>query len=265
MSMKAACVAVLGVACLAMWLAADVPQHATGWVHEYPTPMTREEAAVTVNGVEEIWALRWKLAPKPECEVYEFAITCPCHGFEYGEAGDLELVRMRGRIVFDRLALSTFFEEGFSSDKAVAILPRWSMTDDDSDDTIKERRLVRVMDFADYDHDGRESEFYLTSETISCGHTYGMVVGVSKTNPRLHVFGTASHPDKPLYLQEDEWEALRKATGPVEMVDWQCEDHGAQEETVVNLFWTESGIDGRRRNYACGPGGRGKLISEEPL
>ena len=254
------------MACLAVWLVAAAPQRGAGWVKEYPTPLTREEAAVVVNGVEEVWALRWKAAPKPECESYVFAITCPCNGFAYGEAGDLELVRMRGRIVFDRLELASFFEEGFRSEKRVAILPRWPRADADSDDTdvddVRERPAVQVMNFADYDHDGSAMEFYLTAETVSCGHTYGIVAGVSKRNPRLHVFGTASRPDKPLSLQREEWEALRDAKGPIEVMDWQCGDHGSEQETKLRISWTPAGIDGVRRHFSCPDG---KLISEEPL
>jgi hypothetical protein len=267
MSMKLPWLAAFALACLAMWLGAATPQRAPGWVHEYPTPTTREEAAVTVNGVEEIWALRWKSAPKPECAEYYMAITCPCNGFAYGEAGELELVRMRERVVIDRLDLTPLIAG--APEGTGPVLPRWPKQDKDSDDTagpeIRRRAVVQVMHFADFDHDGQPSEFLLTTGTVSCGHTYGMVVGISRANPRLHVFGTASQPDTPLFLQRGEWETLRKAVGPLEMVDWACEDHGSDTETVVRLQWTAAGIDGRRRHYSCGEKGRDKLISEEPL
>lgn len=229
-----------------VWLAGAAAQ----WVKEYPTPTTREEAAVTVNGVEEVWALRWRSAPKPECSEPYMAMTCPCDGFGYGESGDLELVRMRGRMVFDRLRLGA------------STIPRWPMEAKDSDETrreeIQRRPAVRVMQFADYDHDGQATEFALTTETLGCGHTYQMLVGVSRANPRLHVFGAA----KPLSLQVKEWKALRDAKGPVEMVDWECADHGAEERTLIRLWWDERGIEGWRRHYGCGDG---KLISEERL
>jgi hypothetical protein len=176
---------------------------------------------------------------------------------------------MRSRIVFDRLPL-TGMGEGFGSDNTTAILQRWPIDhENDSDDTdpleIRRRPPVQVVRFADYDHDGRATEFYLQTEAVPCGKSAGVVVGISKANPRLHVFGTAREPDKPLYLLKREWEALRDAAGPVDVVDWRCGDHGADTQTVVHLSWTAAGIDGRRREYACVDDQPGRLISDEPL
>lgn len=272
--MRLAWAAAAGVTSIAMWLSAAAPQRTAGWVREYPTPLTREEAAVTVNGIEEIWALRWKSAPKPECAEHYMAITCPCTGFEYGESGDLELVRMRGRIVFDRIALAPFFEDEFGAGRPVAIVPRWPLDDKDSDETdqaelqaeVRKRPAVRLMNFGDYDHDGQATEFQLTRGTIACGQTSAVVVGVSKVNPRLHVFGTAAHPDEPFALRKEEWEALRDATGPIDVVSIYCGDHGIDSQIEARLWWTTAGITGRARTYDCVDGReKGKLISEEPL
>ncbi len=248
---------------------APAPQE---WVAEYPTPTAREERAVTVNGVQEIWQLHWKSAPKAECgaDDVDMAITCPCQGFAYGEAGDLELVRMRERIAFDRLSLPPLFGESFDAGKTPAILQRWQPDEKDFEaarfkdftPTARKRPVVQVMQLGDYDHDGSATEFYIQTEALPCGKSYGVVVGVSKLNARLHAFGTAAAPDKPLHLQKHEWEALRKATGPVDVPDWECGDHGSPERTVVHLFWTVAGIEGKRLRYSCPSG---KLIAEEPL
>jgi hypothetical protein len=117
------------------------------------------------------------------------------------------------------------------------------------------------MRFADYDHDGQKTEFYLQTDAGPCGHTKGIVVGVSKINPRLHAFGTASKPNQPEYLEEHEWKALSNATHPIEVIDVSCGDHGAETELTVRLGWTAAGITVATREWTC-PGGfkSGKLI-----
>jgi hypothetical protein len=92
------------------------------------------------------------------------------------------------------------------------------------------------------------------------------VIGLSKSNSRLHVFGTASNPGKPLYMQKREWEALRDASAPIEVLDWSCDDHGSPAETTLLLRWTPKGIAGTRREYACpADTKRQKPIREDPL
>jgi len=52
------------------------------------------------------------------------------------------------------------------------------------------------MDFVDYAHDGRATEFFLQTGSLSCGKRAGVVIGISETNRRLHVFGSAKNPRK---------------------------------------------------------------------
>jgi hypothetical protein len=93
-----------------------------------------------------------------------------------------------------------------------------------------------------------------------------MVIGVSKRNPPLHVIGTASNPIKPLYMQKHEWEALRDASAPIEVLDWHCGDRGADTETTLSLRWTPRGIAGTVRDYACPSGIKSKKPTHvEPL
>ena len=238
---------------------------------EYPTPTIREEQKVIVDGVSETWRLQWTTVPKPYCEPSEESLTCPCMGFAYGESGDLFLVRIRSGTEIDRLHLTPFFTE--QSDTAV--VQRWPTDDkedfkeserDDFPNFVSKRGTVQVMHFADYDHDGRASEFYIQTEALPCGKSFGVVIGLSNSNPRLHVFGTASNPNKSLYLQKREWEALRDASGPVEVLDWACRDHVAETETRLVLHWTREGVAGTRREYTCSSSGKaGRLIQEEPL
>lgn len=228
----------------------------SGFISEYPSRLIREQQTLTVDGTPEVWRLQWLHAPQPYCS----DDTCPCVGFAYGEVGDLVLVRLRNGVEIDRLRLTPLFTE--TPGAAVQRIPWDSMEHD-----VKKRPVAQIMNFADYDHDGSESEFYLQTDAVPCGKSEGIVVGVSQLNGKLHAFGTATHPNKPLYLLKREWDALREAsTGSVTVLDWACGDHGAETETDLTLRWSKGGIDGVRREYACPEDGkRGRLVKTSPL
>jgi hypothetical protein len=239
---------------------------------EYPTPLIREEQTVVVGGVAETWQLKWTTPPKPVCEPGDVALTCPCMGFAYGEGGDLVLVRLHDQVEVDRLEITPLFEGEFAGRGRVAIIQRWQTERYDLDENLKgdlpamvaKRPVVQVMHLADYDHDGQKSEFYLQITTQPCGKNVGVLIGVSAGNPRLHVFGTATKPAEPMFMQEHEWEALHGTKGPVEVTDWTCGDHGADTETTLRLRWTPDGLAGTRRQFTCPPNPR-RLIAESPL
>jgi hypothetical protein len=238
---------------------------------EYPTPLIREEQDIIVGGAHEMWRLQWQAVPTPYCEPSRVSLTCPCMGFAYGEAGDLFLIRLRGGSEIDRLHLTPLFTE-----ESNAVVQRWP-TDGERDfhlskqqgfsKIVSHRPIVQVMHFADYDHDGEQTEFYLQTETLPCGKSTGVVIGVCRSNRQLHVFGSASDPTKPLYLQRREWEALRHASsGPITVMDWPCGDHGAETQTEVQLNWSARGIDGIRREYTCPAGDEPRhLVRGKPL
>lgn len=242
---------------------------------EYPNPTIREEQSVVVGGVAELWRLKWRTPPKPVCEPNQDSLTCPCEGFAYGEAGHLTLVRLRGGTEVDHLDLAPFFDADLVEAGGLAVVQRWEPDYDKDYDAaerrdfpalVAQRRTAQVMYFADYEHDGWGSEFYLQTESGPCGHRSGVVIGVSKSHPRLHAVGTVAMPGKPLYLREHEWEALRRASGPIEVVDSACGDHGAETEIRLWLRWAPEGVDGTRREYACMPNSKpGKLLHEEPF
>jgi hypothetical protein len=256
-------------------LATAASQPGTSKSVEYPTPRIREEQKVVLGGVAEVWQLKWMTPPKPVCEPNRDSLNCPCNGFAYGEGGNLTLFRLRDGKVVDHLDLSQFFDDGPSDSENTAVVPRWqpdygkdseALGRQDFPTHVAKRPIVQLMYFADYEHDGWGSEFYLQTESPACGHTSGILIGVSKRNPRLHVVGAASTPGKPLYLRWREWEALRRASGPIEVLDWPCGDHGAETETRLWLRWASKGVDGTRREYACAPDDKpGKLLHEEPL
>ena len=259
----------------ALMLAGFASQTKPSQSSEYPTPTIREEQTVVVGGVAEVWQLKWMTPPKPVCEPSEMSLTCPCIGFAFGEGGNLTLFRMRDGKVIDHLDLSPFFDDLPANWGRIAVVPRWQ-PDYDKDFEASERQdfptlvakrpIVQVMYFADYEHDGWGSEFYLQTESPACGHTSGIVIGVSKRNPQLHAVGAASTPGKALYLRGREWEALRRASGPIEVLDWPCGDHGADKEIRLRLRWAPKGVDGTRREYDCTPDGKpGRLLREERL
>lgn len=263
------------VIALSCWVGAVQSENIkTKKILAYPAPTIREEQHIVVSGVTETWRLQWGAVPKPHCGANEsdLALTCPCMGFAYGESGDLYLVRLRSATEVDRFHLTPLFKE-----EKTAIVQRWPRDEkrddfklsqrEDFSDLVSKRPTVQVMQFDDYDHDGKRTEFYLQTEAVPCGKSVGVVVGLSMDDARLHVFGTASDPSKPLYMQKREWQALRDASsGPVNITDWSCGDHGANTQTEIQLQWSQKGIDGKRREYSCPSNNKTRrLISERPL
>jgi hypothetical protein len=261
-----------------MLLASFAQQTKPGASSEYPTPEVREEQTVVVDGRAEVWRLQWAAPPKPVCPPSDSSLTCPCTGFAFGEGGDLVLTRSRAGMEVDRLPITPFFDVEFPAQGRLAIVQRWlpNYTPDSEDwqyppvegylDLVSKRPVVQLMHFADYEHNGAPNEFYLQTTSLPCGKSAGVVIGVSRKSPRLHAVGTAPRPDRPLYLKKDEWEALRDASGPVDVLDWACGDHGADTETTVHLHWSADGVDGTRREYTCPVGGAARrLIREEAL
>ena len=242
---------------------------------EYPSPQVREQQTVVVHGVNEVWQLRWIGKTHSVCEPTDGSFTCPCMGFAFGEGGDMSLIRTRGGVEVDRLHVTPLFDKDIIDEGHFAIVQRW-MADlerdfkvsskNDFPSIVNQRHSVQVMNFHDYDHNGSKNEFYLQTEAKPCGRSFGVVIGVSKANPRLHALGTVSKPDKPLYLQKRIWEALRDATGSIDIVDWRCGDHGSQRQVALQVHWSPAGIDGTRREFDCTADDKtGKLLSEEAL
>jgi len=235
--------------------------------------VVREERLVSVKGSDETWRIQWNGPPKPFCAAGGIMwYTCPCGGFAFGEAGKADLVRIQAGREIDRLPLDSLFEEPFTDSVGLAILPRWPVQGADFKGDLESpslagrvvrRKQVRILNFADYDHAGAPVEFFLQTTTAPCGKHLGVVIGVSAANPRLHVVASVDQPSKPLVLEDDAWEALRKANGPVRVTTWTCGDHGADSETEVELSTTAAGVRVRTREFACLENGtRGRLISD---
>lgn len=240
------------------------------------TPLIREEQKILVNGISEVWRLEWKSPPTPACGPEDIlsASTCPCSGFAYGESGQLNLVRSKGDREIERLELTPFFDEVLYPGHAV--LRRWEPQEQDLKKAksepqafltqVRSRPLVMVMRFADYNHDENSTEFFLQTDVEPCGKITGIVVGVTPILPRLHAFGTALHPDKPLIMQKREWEALLNSSGPTDVLDWPCWDHGSEIESDLALSTANGAIRAIRREFECTETGkRGRLLREQDL
>ena len=239
----------------------------------------REKHKVVVDGVEESWILQWTSSPSPACGPEdEDWMTCPCMGFAFGEWGDLELVRKKAGHKDERLSLTRVFGEydadvpATVADAPQAVLRRWDVHKDDFDEhdsptfaaRVKARPLARIMKFADYDHDGRATEFVLQVGTLPCGKQMSVVVGISRSNPRLHVFTSAKHPEEALALQAWHWESLRRAITSVKVIHWPCGDHGYDGVEEYELRADKGNIYAVRRQYECGENGqRGRLVKRE--
>ena len=239
-----------------------------------PASLIREEKAVMVGGITELWRLQWKEPPRLACPPAEdISFTCPCQPFAYGETGELDLVRLRKGEEVERLSLGPFFD---AFDAEQAAVQRWPVQPNDQKDLqnhatdeawqkseaskIQKRPVVQILKLADYNHDGNSSEFYLPTTSLPCGKNTGVVIGVTKIDNRLHAFGTAASPNSPLVLKKWEWDALKSSVNPT-VLDWQCGDHGAGEEIEVELQATRGGsITLAEHYYHCPRVGKGSLI-----
>src|SRR5262249_50641532 len=116
---------------------------------------------------------------------------------------------------------------------------------------IMRRPRPTIVKLADYDHDGRATEFLLHVANLPCGKEYDVAVGISKTIPQLHALSSAAHPAEALLLPRHAWEALLRGPGAHRVVQWECGDHGSDihEELVVSA--DNEKIRARHLEYSC--------------
>lgn len=242
---------------------------------EKTAPVIREGQTVLVDAGKEHWRLQWEGPTTPVCspDKPDEWPTCPCSGFAFGECGKLALVRKRPGKDEERLALNNLFQECIyyaePGEDGEGCLRRWDVQGQDWDDKdspdftarVRARPIVQIMHFADYDHDGRATEFMLQIGDLPCGKRMCVVIGISRKNSRLHVFASTEHPKKPLVLQDHQWKALLRSKGPVKVPDWRCGDHGADEETELELRIDHNGNHAMKSVYECTDDGiRGRFL-----
>jgi hypothetical protein len=234
----------------------------------------REEQTVIVDGQAEVWRLEWHNSPQAACDPADPNwFTCPCSGFAFGEKGELDLVRKVAGKKDERFSLTHFFAGNYAS-SSLAILPKRQALDSDIErkdsidfeESLKYRPIVRIMNFADYDHDGRAAEFILQINADPCGHRQTIAVGISHNNPYLHVFGTVLHPDIPLILENPScWQALLESKGDTIVTELACWDHGSEEESLIQLHTSSLGIEATRLIYKCDDNSKEKKLLKREI
>ena len=240
--------------------------------------LVREGQTVVVDSGRENWRLEWRTPPKLVCfpgaddgDWY----TCPCAGFEFGEQGALDLVRRTPGGREERLPLAPLFQDTeHPGSRNEAVLRRWPLLTADTlpEDPglagrVRERPPAAVMMLADFDRDGRSTEFLFRVGTEPCAHIIDLLIGISRDRPTLHLFTSAEHPERPLILDEPVWEGLlRSPRGVATVVDQQCGDHGSDQMTEVALQALHGVLHATRRAYECtNDGKRGRLVSAQVL
>jgi hypothetical protein len=204
------------------------------WPASYVPPEVWEAHKVVVDGAAETWSLRWRRPPRFNgCSPWSW---CGCDGVAWGLQGDLELVRERPGAPVERLDLGALREGGAQipgfvqtpldeekTDRAgVVVRPGAQLAD------VVKRPHAQAMRLHDYDHDGWATEFVFQVGYWACGQNPSVLVGVSRANPHLHVFGTAEAPARWLVMTYlSSWDSILSARGrTVEVAQHVCGDHG---------------------------------------
>lgn len=183
-------------------------------------PTLHEERDVHVDNVVEHWRIQWRGEPTAEC----LGWTCQCSQFMFAQRGEADLIRSRPGAPDDVFPLEQLFDGHFDLDLPKhglneAILRAWpTQAGDETPDGVDEavvraRPRVTVIDLHDYDRDGRATEFVLPVGGVGCASHRYLAVGISRSQPKLHVLGTTAHPKVPLLLNWAGWDLLRKGRG----------------------------------------------------
>jgi hypothetical protein len=227
-------------------------------------PVVREEAQVVVDGRKETWRLVWRAPPKLDCVDANWW-ACPCNGLAFGETGVLDVVRVRPDGSEDRLELGERTVERWIPTKAetsAAMSAGLADTDQDAGVPLTRAQLqghavATIMKIADYDHDGRATEFVLQVAAGPCWHRDAVLVGLERTNDALHVFvddtsdpdpGAAS--DHEITLEPSDWEKAKVAL-PRTFTRVGCGDHGATEAEFLTLSRGPKGLRAKGHTRHC--------------
>jgi hypothetical protein len=237
--------------------------------------VVRDQSTVIVGGAKETWRLVWDGKPEPVCKSddIEMAITCPCAGLAYGEYGKLTLVRNRNGRDIEALDLRPLFgkfdypnPDEMSGQAYLQRRPMEESDHDRQDDAklpaeIERRPAPKILKFAAYDRSGASSAFLIQVGTLPCGKLQYTAVGVTAKNPHLHALGTVAHPDVPLVMPPNAWQALLKGSGPTTIPFWECGDHGSDTRSELVVSASNGVIRVKKRDYSC-PGNTEKLVNE---
>lgn len=205
-------------------------------------PDVREWRAVVVDGVEEIWRVRFVTPSRAPEPIPEGEWTCPS-GFDARfDQGNAVLERLRNGVVIDRFhnPCEVLAEDSGCS---TALLIPWHVNPSTHDRplpaaTVERLPWITFLDLADYDHDGRATEMAIDVGHLVCGHANSVVVGITRDNARLHTLHWANGGPMALTSGHWSWDQVR-ARPRGEMVTWGCGDHGYDGEE--RLRWWPAG------------------------
>src|SRR5262245_30320924 len=122
--------------------------------------VVREEKIIRVGSASERWLLVWRAAPAPACMPRDEGwSSCACHGFAFGEMGQLDLLRKIPGHPDEALPLTPLFDDGENpaTQRMLhgAVLQRWPVLEADyahMDDTsrafeesVRSRAAASVM------------------------------------------------------------------------------------------------------------------------
>jgi len=238
-------------------------------------PVVRETQAAWIDGVEEAWRLEWRCAPSDwaNTDTFMWSRTGANGCFiEFGEKGDLDLVRARPTKPEERMSLTRLFNP-FPVTRPIAKLRRWSHGAEGFGSPprwakVKASPTLSALELSDYDHDGRSTEFLLRIAEGGFPHLADppmvgwpceepdvLLVGVDQHVDKLHVLGTADHPTTPLpSVKLSVWQHILNDPSPLEVQvcsdGYGCDPLGGPAIATWYVTFDSKGMHVTRRLYA---------------
>ena len=216
-------------------------------------PDVAEEHRVTVDGVDEVWRVRFTQPPAAPAPVREEA-DCAEWYFRGFDPRRAVIERVRDGVVVERFedpAAGVAVEGQLPPISRELLIPaRVRLPAGQRAPTLAQsERLPRptILSVGDYDHDGRAVEFVLDLGPFICGNSLSGVVGLSRDRPRLHLLEWASPARaRMILLGAGDWDEVR-AEPSGDMVIWRCGNHGYDGEERLRWAPFRGGL--RREVY----------------
>jgi Sulfatase-modifying factor enzyme 1 len=206
--------------------------------------VVREETTVTVDGRKEAWSIEWMSRREPACAGADWG-RCDCHGLAFGEAGRFHVVRRPEGGPEDRLCMTGVLPR-------FPVLPSDKVTSPPPLAELEKRKPVSLLQLADYDHDGWSTEFVLRVPLSEpCGFEPSILVGVSRADPKLHVFGTVGHPEIPLLLDLPGYWDLVRRSNPARFESVPCGKRGVETSTTLEVQGVAGGFHVTVHEHPC--------------
>ncbi len=199
-------------------------------------PDVAEEHRVMVDGVEEVWRVRFTTPPRlPEPLPEE--PNCADWNDQNFENRRAVIERLRDGVVIDRLvnpsanvpASDAISEAPLATRVAIYRRVRPSAGPQLTLAESERLPLPTVLSIGDYDHDGRATEFVLPMGFFICGNSSRGVVGLDRKHPRLHLLEWASPAGAHMVGLNIDWEAIRERESG-DIITWHCGNHGYNGE-----------------------------------